>query len=484
VNGAEGQNSVSQLLGWKKRLKPGEPNLTDPNVTAHYVYVDTYDISADPGIADFNEPPDEVIAVGDYGQLLKTNLGTDKKVYWRVDEGINGSAYDDPNTSEGDVWVFTTESSIPRIVTQPMTVLRFEYTDPNYEGDAVFSCVFTCPGYGVHETVWYHDGVDVNSLADPNIIISELVYDPLTGEYLCVLTIENVDGNNEGAYTFEVANTNSDMAVSAAASLGVKRLMANWTMDKSRFVSGWYLDEQGDYPAMIVDLNYEPNFVAGFDGSTEGAVIIDHNSIGYAGDWDPSEFTGQITISVWARLQQYAGFSMLIAKSNGGLSDPDTMMWELGHPGEESYGSIQYDVGGNIIIRDGELILDQWKHICITFDGNETKLYTQGEVAETTTGYQLGLDQTAPIYLGARWNDSAGWLEYYGDNRVAVDEVRIYNYAIEAKDVADLYLQGPATYACLYLDDAIKAYDLNGDCIINMLDFAQFAADWLLSGMY
>jgi hypothetical protein len=64
-----------------------------------------------------------------------------------------------------------------------------------------------------------------------------------------------------------------------------------------------------------------------------------------------------------------------------------------------------------------------------------------------------------------------------------VDDIRIYNYAVSATQVVDLYNEfaGPINVCAA---DYGSHLDSNGDCKIDIVDFADFASSWLEDGCY
>ncbi|NLK42283.1 MAG: LamG domain-containing protein, partial [Planctomycetes bacterium] len=76
---------------------------------------------------------------------------------------------------------------------------------------------------------------------------------------------------------------------------------------------------------------------------------------------------------------------------------------------------------------------------------------------------------------------SAGQWQYRG----LMDDVRIYSYALSRYEVADLYLElSEAERLCLEADSPTLRFDFNDDCVVNLADFAIFAADWLNCQIY
>ena len=61
-----------------------------------------------------------------------------------------------------------------------------------------------------------------------------------------------------------------------------------------------------------------------------------------------------------------------------------------------------------------------------------------------------------------------------------LDDVRIYNYALPATDIAQLYYDATGTPACV----SKPAGDIDDDCDVDLNDLAQLSADWLDCGLF
>ena len=80
-----------------------------------------------------------------------------------------------------------------------------------------------------------------------------------------------------------------------------------------------------------------------------------------------------------------------------------------------------------------EIIANKWYHVVATFDGNSHKLYVDNVLNDQIEG-TLSSSNTLPINIG-RKNTGESWS--YFDGRI--DEVTIYNYALTAEEIQELY---------------------------------------------
>ena len=120
------------------------------------------------------------------------------------------------------------------------------------------------------------------------------------------------------------------------------------------------------------------------------------------------------------------------------------------------------------------IVLDEWTYIAVTLSGDTAKLYVNGELNSTNDNVDID-----PI-------DFDSQLNYFGKSQFAadwyftgkIDEVKIYNYALTTEEIAQDYMDVAGGWVCDYDRDALL-YDHNGNCVIDIADFAIFVATWL-----
>jgi hypothetical protein len=103
---------------------------------------------------------------------------------------------------------------------------------------------------------------------------------------------------------------------------------------------------------------------------------------------------------------------------------------------------------------DSLLQVNQWAHICYTFDGSNLKIYFNGsnQTIEVTTSYGLG----SGSLIGGRTTTAGSW-------NGAIDDLRVYNRALSASEIQDLYSSNSALtlYTALSANPASSAAPLN-----------------------
>ena len=424
----------------------------NPEVTAHYLYLT-------PGEPNFVGKTPVTIAVNQPAEY-QTSLEMDKTYYWRVDQAVNGSSASDPNTVRGFVWSFETIKSVPVIVQEPDSVVV------EVHQTASFTCDVSSLSNAYY--TWYKsvDGISFSVFSGPT----------LSGH---TLTIPNVQLADQGFFYCSVVNDSGpeNAVTSRIVSLGVKQLMAHWTLDAADYQGGKYLDKTGQYHA---EPNGVPTFVEGIAGD---AVQVDPFGWANAGAWRPNAYTGQMTVSAWIKITgSITGDSQgIVSKRNAAGMDWSFYVrgGDAGHAGN-NWVRFSSFAGGDVWAGPNAVIAGEWVHVAAVVDAsNAGRIYLNGRLAQTDTTWSYGVNPNAPILLGKGAPDG---LLLPGQ----LDEVRIYNYGLNAEQVAALYANISGKPVCLYPPDS--RFDISGpegkpDCIVDLYDFAALSAQWLESGL-
>jgi len=459
ANGAE-YVPLDAVLTWNTGLDPANHAQANPAITHHYVYFRANDPNFSAGDLV------ETITPAGTGGSFDPELTTDMTYYWRVDEGINNLPATDANTIEGSIWSFSSVHSAPVITGQPQDAVA------RTGQSATFTVTFTSIN-PIESVMWKKsDGTTVTEIT------------PTSGKYAVssdegttTLTISDVQSDDQGWY-FCTLN-NGGTTDSQQARLGEGRLMAHWTLDQASYAGGQYVDATGNHPA---DPNGVPVFVSGADEGQLGAVEIGSSGgSADAGTWNPSEHTGQFTVSLWAK---WAGqttpttWQGLVSKEvSYGV---DTMMWQ--------YEVTQADqASSTVVLKNGletgnlstaVLPVDAWEHIAITWDGTTATIYRNG-VSAASGAWTPGSKTDAPLNIGCSANPHA--FTFNG----ALDDVQIHSWAMTNEDVVDLlYHPMKGDSACIHFSSESEAFDLNNNCKIDIGDIVTLAADWLDCGLF
>ena len=124
----------------------------------------------------------------------------------------------------------------------------------------------------------------------------------------------------------------------------------------------------------------------------------------------------------------------------------------------------------------GTLIADAWNHLLFVYTpvAEEAVYYINGEHAATVTSIDSDvLPNLTAFGIGARNPSDITNIFEQG----LIDDVRIYNFGLSSLNAASLYTEFITDSICL--DGELPQFDLTGDCVFDIEDFAQIAATWL-----
>jgi len=167
-----------------------------------------------------------------------------------------------------------------------------------------------------------------------------------------------------------------------------------------------------------------------FDGSNDYITTTNTTS------WD-SLFANGVSISAWVKYPNFSTWQRTVTIENNANNDYDIWM-----QGQKTSAVVQCGSGGGLKYKNGTTAMqvNVWYHIvCVTdYTNGGTKIYVNG----VDDG---GTVNATPTYTADKGSLDIGRLRdasasYYGAG--TYDEVRIYNRAITAAEVSQLYLMG------------------------------------------
>ncbi|MBN2137438.1 MAG: right-handed parallel beta-helix repeat-containing protein [Sedimentisphaerales bacterium] len=168
-----------------------------------------------------------------------------------------------------------------------------------------------------------------------------------------------------------------------------------------------------------------------FDGRIDGALLFDGNGdYVNCGSSPAFDLTSQMTVVAWVKINAVnCDWQTVIAKGDSA--------WRLS-TAEDEYRYHFAVTGGppwNFINGDIVVGQDEWNQVCGTYDGADLRLYINGVEDPVGAVPELGGITTNDRDVLIGENVQAN--ERYWDG--AIDDVRIYNYALSPAQVADLY---------------------------------------------
>ena len=445
---------------------------TDAPVTGvdgHYLYFKEYDDAVD----SVNDPnwlgivPELVTG----NTKVKAGLNPGSVYFWRVDERISGSAYDDIATIPGDSWAFETLSVTPIITADPVDILVAVGADAVFEASATSDAAFPLDSYEWYTTT---DGVIGNG--------DDQMFDSgsLSGTQADITgTFSGVALTDAGKFVYcKVFNTSVSIT-SELALLEVERLVGHWNFEDNM------TDESANaWTSVMTDPN---EFVT---PAAEYAAGIDNQAMDMT-DIQVMQVTGTeealnnyhlgLTFSAWVNTT-LGNWQIVAGKQDRATAE--TQDWTLNLHWQGMPNLIVGSTGiiGTTPVNDGE-----WHLVTGTFDGSVARVYVDGELDGESAARVAPIDISAanaqPLEIGGE--TATDVFSYIG----LLDDARIYNYALHPTQVLDHYNDSAAVAKNLCVGDYGTEFDVTGpagvpDCKVDLLDFAQFAASWLTTGCY
>ncbi len=389
-----------------------------------------------------------------------TDLSKNSTCYWRVD-----SVYTNGTVVPGDSLSFNTELTKAIVTSQD----KYVAVDP---GATAF---VTVDVYTETEASyqWYKyiDGENDGMLTNSGDI---------SGATTDELAIANAEVADEGQYYCTIINS-SEIAVSSdPAILAVKRKLAYWTFEDDSLDSV----VPGSPASVIVgDPNFMPDGIVGNCVEFDSGVDFFYTDPAQVAYFDNCDYN--MTVSCWVKTDDTQDWCPFVAKNGEGEG------WQLRHFGDTddrpcfTTRGTGYDDGtpANRSVYDNE-----WHYVVGTYDGSVKKVYIDGVVSVVYSSddgsfVKDGDEVTAPINASVspvavggrvRVTDEETIIEDYNNTYGLFDEVEIYNYALDAETIAQIYANISGQDVCLG-----QVYDLDGNCVVDIADFAELASKWL-----
>ncbi len=444
----------SVMFSWMMGRNISNPVDPNPAITGHYLYIvpdePNFALATMVAVADLTDP----IESGPY--LLDAN----KTYYWRLDESINGSAADDPNTITGLVWSFETIKTKPSfdepLGTQPQDAYAF------IGNNAVLSVsAGTTGGEGGDINYQWYRGLP-GDISSPLIDETDHIVGAATSELTIVTAI-----TDQGTYYCQATN-DAGSTDSMAANLVIKRLIAHYPFDNS------LEDMVGDIDGILSAATYVEGKI-GQAVSLNGTQVVDLG-LNAAPNSDLGGGLDAGTVSMWINTTN-SGTSYYTGTRN---TDPDATSYRMQFSSSNSLGFVVANSADNQIglaaAPNDNLRNGQWQMIVVTWDAKT------GDVALYANGKLLSSQQDAPISGFNPWQNAMVIGAYNNQGTLqnfyigAIDDYRVYNYALDGFEVAQLFIdQNPGTVICVEKPQ----YDFNDDCQIDLMDLVEMIESWL-----
>lgn len=434
------------VLTWRTGRDTTNANQINPAINKHFVWMSSGS-PTDPNL----ELEDTITTVTDTGTYNPGGLSRDNKFWWRIDEGIGDYPAGDPNNIIGNVWSFETIPSTPAIDMQPQDTMVFAGEDAVFTVDAFNPFTLSSDDLAYQ---WYK--APSTKLTDGS---------DYTGTTTATLTVTAVEIADEGQYFCRLTNTagNTLSKDSDMADLTLKRLIGHWPFD------GNLTDIEGDNDGTAI--NGDPNYVAGIVGTGQAAQFL--GVIGQAVTVATEADTNlNWTLSWWENASTEGGTNIWEAMLASG-EDTGWEVFEFNRFQDERYAFGFLDAIYWYTPTDELFDRGQWYGHVVTYDEvtKTVKWYLNGLLYwEIPSVDFVGFDSV--IYIA---NVRNGEQPFKG----LIDDLRLYNYTMDATGVAAIYSDVAGPYCA-----ARPAMDLSGDCEVTIDDLVILVSDWLLCGRY
>ncbi|MEN6309770.1 MAG: LamG-like jellyroll fold domain-containing protein [Anaerohalosphaeraceae bacterium] len=343
------------------------------------------------------------------------------------------------------VWKFYT-SAVPIVKSDPADQYKFAGETATFT--VTFESLTNLTG-----VTWYLDSTAVNP-ADPDVNITTTALG--NKQYSSTLTSSNAALADDGGYTCVAQNSGGKSDPTSVAYLVIKRKLAHWAFDDNAN------DATGVYTGTAFG---EPVYTAGklgqalvFDGVDDYVKLPE----GFA------NFRAGLTFTVWANPSAANSWARFFDFGNGeGVNN--VFVTRNGTTTNLTLNTYNGTVTANTV-----LVLNEWQFFAVTMtEAGDVTIYKNGLSVQTgTLGVPTAITRTSNFIGESNW---ATDILYAG----MMDEMQIYNYALDADTLATMYSDIAGTY-CRNRPEL----DWSGNCVVDLADFVQWANVWLECGLW
>jgi hypothetical protein len=220
--------------------------------------------------------------------------------------------------------------------------------------------------------------------------------------------------------------------ITASSAITKGDVWAFQTVVEPNLVNWWKFDEASG-PTAYDSAGTNNGTITGATHTTEGKInsaLIFNGSSNYVNCGSGPSNHDNITVSVWMKTSTQ-GALVSNRGSSGGYGTWYTLFSNVIEIGDNTQGGYKYLYFDT---NDTNTLDNAWHHIVYTKNGTDHKIYVDGSLNQQFTS-NSDISWSQPTYIGRRWNSSGGWFNG------KIDDVRIYDRALSATEVSQLYQQ-------------------------------------------
>lgn len=475
-------SDINVTLQWMAAIDPAEVYAVNPDIVDQYIFMSD-PVHSDPNlmyVGATGADPGTDTPDSEYGPL---NLVPGKTYKWAVVEAMDGYEQTfnvgdnidrvDPNNIVGSTWSFTTILLTPTFTEDPADQLVFPGET------AVFSAALADETGVTYK--WYDSVGEVDDLTDK-----------IAGSDTATLTIYDAQDADEETY-FCRATSSAGSSDSQSAKLQIKRLRSSYSFESISIVDGNSVtpDSIDGFDMALTSEDAAATGLPALEANVADASLGTYSLLFDNGDHtaDPNGQYAQmdagvvdyqdLTITLWVYWDGGSNWQRIFDFGN------DTTHYMFLTPSNGSEARFVLNNGsGEQIVSTSPLTTGEWLFVAVTLEGDTGRLYVNAEPKGTNTSVSINPEDFSPAlnYIGK--SQFTADAEFDG----MIDELKIYNYALDAETIASQYYGVTGIRACYDPDFAGNEYDLDTTgasyCKVDLADVAVFVENWLKNGLY